>query len=158
MTRTYGEVLKLQHALTWLGNQPIGDKVKAQAYNALNVRLQLATEAYKPLVTAIQATQKEIFARYETLSGEEIKNLDNGNVSFGAKLDRQYARETDALLDTIAEDEPKRRAFKVIDFNAVGMAIPQVIMDEMGSLLEKPSNVDADAIEDEGTADVDETG
>lgn len=157
MARNYGDILKLNHALGWLGNQPIGEKIKAQAYNALNLRLQLATESYKPLITAIQTTQKEIFARYEALCGDDVKNLDNGNISFGPKLDRQYTRELDELLEALTDDEPKRRPFKVADFNAVGIAIPQVIMDEMGILLEKSSNVDADAIEAEAT-DVDETG
>ncbi len=153
MTRTHGELLKLQSALAWLGNQPVGEKVKAPAYNALNIRIQLATEAFRPLFTAVQNTQKEIFTRYETLAGDDLKNLDNGNVSFGIKLDRQYKREMDELLDSQVEDEPKRRPFKVADFSAVGIAIPQFIMDEMGELLEKPTNVDADAIEEDDTED-----
>lgn len=145
--RTYGKVLKLHHALNWLGNQPIGDKIKAQVYNSLNVRLQLAIEAYKPLVEAIQRTQREIFTRYETLVGDDVKFLEGGNVSFGAKLDRQYTREAEAFLETVAEDEPRRKPFKVIDFNTVGIAIPQLIMDEMGSMLERPNNIDADDLD-----------
>lgn len=157
MTRTYNDILKLQHALSWLGNQRSGEKTKAQAYNALNLRIQLATEAYKPLFAAILSTQKEMFARYELDAGDEIKHLDNGNVSFGAKADREFTRESEALLETPVEDEPKRRAFKLADFDVVGIAVPQMIMDEMGPLLEKQCGLDLDLLNNE-EIDVDEEG
>lgn len=147
--RTYAEILRLQHALSWLGNQRPGEKAKTASYNALNLRLQLVIEAYKPLFTAIESAQRSIFLDYTARAGDELKNLDNGNVTFGVRLDQEYQRELEQLLEMPAEDEPRRKPFKLSDFDLVGIAVPQKVMDGLGSLLEKPSSIDPDAITDE---------
>lgn len=149
MDRTYDDVLKLRHALGWLGNQKAGERAKASSYNTLNLRLQLATEAYRPIFTAIDKLQREIFEKYELMAGDDVKNLENGNVTFGAKLDRQYTKEVEAALEMPVEDEPRRRPFKLSDFDMVGIAVPQIIMDELGPLLEKPVAADPDILTDD---------
>lgn len=153
-TRTYEDILKLQHALSWLGNQKPGEKAKPSQYNALNLRIHLTTQAYRPLFDAIDASQKAIHNRYAELAGDDMKNLDNGNLTFGVKLDREYQKEIEELLDRPVEDEPKRRTFKLADFDIVGISVPQAIMSEMGPMLEGPAVEDPDAIEEEEEATV----
>lgn len=148
MPRTNADLASLRAALDWLGNQSKGEKAKHAMFNAFTVRLQFAVEAYRPFFTALATTQKGMVRRYEEEAGDDVRYLDNGNISFGPKLDRQYTLEHEELMETPLEDEPNRRPFTGADFDAVGLAVPQSVIDRLGPLFKKPAS-DPDAIGDE---------
>lgn len=142
--RTNGEVLKTIHALEWLGNQSASKGAKPSLFNAFGLRVQLHLEAYRPIGDAISKTAKKVFAKFEEEAGDNITYLQNGNTSFGPQLDRRYNREADELMDAICEEEPKRKPFKLSDFEAVGIFVPQSILSELGPLFWKPDGYDPD--------------
>jgi len=146
MIRTNADIQKTVRALEWLGNQPAGKNAKAPVYNAFQLRVQLHIEAYRPMSTAIAKTEKSLFVRFEKEAGDELKYLENGNVSFGIRADRDYKQQAEELMEAAAEEEPKRKAFVVTDFESVGIFVPQSIMDDLGSLFTKPADYDPDAI------------
>jgi len=128
-----------------MGNQPAGKNSNATAYNLFQLRVQLHVEAYRSLGSAISQAQKSLFQRFEKQAGSDLKYLENGNVSFGVAADREYLLQSDALMEAPAEEEPTRRPFQISDFEAVGIFVPQLILDELGPLFSKPANFDPDA-------------
>lgn len=142
--RTNAQVLATKQALEWLGNQAKGEKAKASLYNALMLRLNNAVLAFTPMTDALVATQRQMLDRYKKEAGEDFKVKDDGSFTFGAELDAQYQAEYKELVNAPAEDEPRRRAFRLADFDAVGISVPQAIMAQLGPLLELPDE-DEDA-------------
>ncbi|MDQ2987450.1 MAG: hypothetical protein M3R13_12170 [Armatimonadota bacterium] len=146
MTRTNGDARATKAALDFIGNSlSKSEKLKPAAYNALMLRILMASEAYKPLVKAIDDTERQIVDRYLLLAGNEAKYNENGSIFFGGRLDREFMREQAALLDAPVEDEPRRRPFTLGDFDAVGIAVPQIIQSQLGVLLTRP-DVDPDVL------------
>ncbi len=146
MTRTNADIRATKQALDFLGNSASrSEKQKPQAYNALMLRIRMAIDAYTPLAKAIDETEKAMVERYVEDAGAEVKYGDNGSINFGPRLDREFMAEQRAFLEASAEDEPKRRAFTIADFDAVGINVPQIIQSQLGPLLATPA-VDPDAI------------
>ncbi len=135
-----------KQALEFLGNSASkSEKQKPQEYNALMLRIRLAIDAYAPLSKAIDETEMEMVGRYLNNAGAEAKFGDNGSINFGPRLDHLFMQEQRALLESPAEDEPKRRAFTLADFDAVGISVPQIIQSQLGVLLTRP-DVDPDVL------------
>ena len=71
--------------------------------------------------------------------------VENGNISFGIAADREYIRQSDMLMEAMADEEPLRKPFQIGDFETADILVPQAILGELGPLFQRPDNFDPDA-------------